>query len=181
MRCFIAIKFPIDFENEIKKIQDKLPDFIRKKAIPENLHLTLKFLGEIDEDKIKFVDEELSKANFQSFFSNSEEIGFFDNKSLGIVWISLTNCENLQKEIDESLKEIFPKEKRFMAHLTIARMAHVTKNRIKSFSSKEEFLNELKNIKVPLMKFSVKNFYLMESVLKQEGPEYKIVKKYELN
>jgi 2'-5' RNA ligase len=42
------------------------------------------------------------------------------------------------------------------------------------------FLDELKNIKIPLIKFNVNEFYLMESVLKPRGPVYKIIEKYNL-
>ncbi len=45
MRCFISIDLPEKIIQEIKKIQEELPEFIGKKTETENLHLTLKFLG----------------------------------------------------------------------------------------------------------------------------------------
>ena len=84
----------------------------------------------------------------------------------------LTNCEKLQKEVDEKLKEIFDKEERFMSHLTIAR--------VKS-CDKEKFLEELRNIEVPKIKFEVEKFYLMKSELSSEGPKYKIIEEYDLD
>ena len=53
MRCFIALDLPVEIIKEIKKIQKELPEFIGKKTESENLHLTLKFLGEVSEEKIK--------------------------------------------------------------------------------------------------------------------------------
>ena len=59
MRTFIAIDIPDSIKNEIIKIQNSLPEFIGKKTEKENLHLTLKFLGEIDEEKIELIKKEL--------------------------------------------------------------------------------------------------------------------------
>ena len=56
MRCFIGIDLPIVAIKEIQKIQKKLePSFIGRLTSSENLHLTLKFLGEIEEDAINDV------------------------------------------------------------------------------------------------------------------------------
>ena len=173
MRCFISINFPDAFKEEIKKIQNILPDFIKNKTNPENLHLTLKFLGEISNEKFKLISEKLKEINFKRFFLNSGEIGLFDNNDKGVVWISLKNSEELQKKIDDSLKEIFPTEKRFMSHLTIART--------KEIKDKKEFLEFLKTIKLNSFKFEVKEFYLMESKLTTQGSIYKIVEKYALD
>jgi 2'-5' RNA ligase len=172
MRCFIAINLPNEFQKEVEKIQKQLPSFIEKKTKSEKLHLTLKFLGEINKERIELVKNELRKIKFKKFITEAGEIGFFDNNLRGVVWIHLKNCEELQKQVDESLKNLFPKEKRFMGHLTIAR--------VKSINNKKEFLESLKKIQILPIKFEVNNFCLMESVLKSEGPEYKIIEEYKL-
>jgi len=67
-RCFIAINFDEEIKNKIVEIQKQLPEFLGKKTEIENLHLTLKFLGEIDDDKIKIVQEKLREIKFKKFF-----------------------------------------------------------------------------------------------------------------
>ena len=53
MRCFIGIDLPIVAVKEIQKIQKKLkPNFVGRLTTSENLHLTLKFLGEIEDEAI---------------------------------------------------------------------------------------------------------------------------------
>ena len=52
MRFFIALDLPLEIIQEVKKIQEELPVFAGKKIEFNNLHLTLKFLGETDEKKI---------------------------------------------------------------------------------------------------------------------------------
>ncbi len=92
-----------------------------------------------------------------------------------IIWIKLNGkgIFNLQKEIDDKLKDLFEKEERFMSHLTIARVKHV--------SSKKDLLNYLKSIKPKKLKFFCDRFYLKKSELKANGPEYGDLESYKLS
>jgi len=172
IRSFISIKIPKEVKEKVKEVQEKLPEFIGKTTEINNIHLTLKFLGEIDEKKFERIKERLRSIKFNKFMIDVGDIGVFSEKFIRIVWLHLTNCEKLQKEVDEKLKEIFDKEERFMSHLTIAR--------VKS-CDKEKFLEELRNIEVPKIKFEVEKFYLMKSELSSEGPKYKIIEEYDLD
>ena len=71
-RTFISIDLPKRIQKEIKKLQDELPGFEGGRTDPENLHLTLKFLGEIDEEKIGEVKNELKKVKLKKFEVFSE-------------------------------------------------------------------------------------------------------------
>jgi 2'-5' RNA ligase len=172
MRTFISIDIPEMIRGEIKKIRDELPEFYGKKTESENLHLTLKFLGEIDEEKIGEVKEKLRQIQFDKFDSKIDSIGVFSERFVRIIWLHLTNCEELQKKIDESLKDLFKEEQRFMSHLTIAR--------VKSIKDKKEFLEELKKIKISGISFTVKKFKLKKSVLTEKGPVYEDLAEYSL-
>jgi 2'-5' RNA ligase len=173
MRAFIAIKLPPKILMEIKSIQENLPFFSGKKTELKNLHLTLKFFGEISSEKIEEIKFKLRKIKFNKFESEIKDIGFFDNPERGIVWLGITDCENIQKQIDNSLEGLYEKENRFMGHLTIARTRKI--------SDKKKFTEDLKKIKISKMFFVVEKFYLMESNLKKEGPEYNIIEEYFLN
>ncbi|MEM4182039.1 MAG: RNA 2',3'-cyclic phosphodiesterase [Candidatus Pacearchaeota archaeon] len=172
MRTFICLEIPEEIKKIVKKIQEKLPEFSGKKTEEKNLHLTLKFLGEIDEKTLKKVNEKLSEVKFKKFNAKLGEIGVFDKNFIRIVWIKIENCDELQKEIDEKLSELFEKEKRFMSHLTIAR--------IKSIKNKEYFLNSIEKIEVPKKDFLVEKFHLKESNLTKKGPIYKNITDYSL-
>lgn len=172
MRCFVSINIPREVARDIKKIQEKLPEFQGKKTELENLHLTLKFLGKISEDKIKKIKDRLRKSNLKSFETKIKYLGFFDNQKHGVVWLYLSNCDALQKQIDNRLKDLFEPERRFMSHLTIART--------KSIKDKRKFLEELKKIEIPTIKFKVENFYLMKSELTSKDTTYKIIEEYKL-
>jgi 2'-5' RNA ligase len=159
---------------EIKRIQESLPEFIGNKTKLPNLHLTLKFLGEIPFEKVEKIKEILKKINFNKFEAEIKEIGFFDKLKSGIIWLSLTNCEKIQKEIDEvlALNGLCEKEKRFMSHLTIART--------KKIKDKKLFLENLNKVNLPKMFFIVESFYLIQSKLKKESPEYNVLEEYSL-
>lgn len=172
MRIFISIDVPEEVKKEIKKIQDELPKFFGKKIGAENLHLTLKFLGEVDEDKIKKVKERLKKINFSEFNAGIKWVGVFSEKFVRIIWLHLGNCEGLQKKIDESLADLFEKEKRFMSHLTIAR--------VKKIEDGKEFLKRLKDMEIPKIEFVVRSFNLKKSILTGAGPVYETLENYDL-
>ncbi len=172
MRTFISIEIPEDIKREILKIQKELPEFRGKLTETDNLHLTLKFLGEINEKKAEEVRKKLREIKFNKFDAEIDSIGVFSEKFVRIVWLHVSNCEELQKEIDEKLSELFEKEKRFMGHLTIAR--------VKSVKNKKEFLEKISQIKISEMKFVVKNFNLKKSILTEEKPFYEDIEAYNL-
>lgn len=176
MRVFVAMDIPKNIREKIKKLQKKIPEFKGKFTEAENLHLTLKFLGNVNEEKIELVKEKLRSIKIKKFESVIDEIGFFDNRRSDkytkqiVIWLHMANCEELQKEIDEKLSDLFEKEKRFMGHLTIAR--------VKDVKNKKEFLGELNEIKLDKLKFLVENFKLKKSVLSREGPAYEDISIY---
>ncbi len=181
IRCFVALDIPREAINNIKEIQRLIKKknlFIGKFTEPENLHLTLKFLGEINNSKIKKVKDRLKKITFKDFEAQLEKAGAFSsryNSYVKVIWIKLIGkgIFNLQKQIDENLKDLFRPEFRFMSHITLARVK-------KTFDKK--ILNEyLKKIKPKKIKFKVDKFFLKKSRLSPEGPIYKDIKKYNLN
>lgn len=174
MRIFISIDLPENVKREIVKIQKEILnlDFDGKLTEEENLHLTLKFLGEVSEEKVEQVKEKLFQIKFDKFEAEMNSIGFFDNFNI-ILWLHMTNCEKLQKKVDDALFGLFPPEKRFMSHLTIAR--------IRKIKDKEKFVQAIRCMKIPKIKFTVDEFNLKESVLTKEEPKYKTLEKYDMN
>ncbi len=173
IRTFISIDIPKKIQKEIRKLQDELPGFEGGRTDPENLHLTLKFLGEINEEKIGEVKNKLKKVKFKKFDTEVDDVGVFSPKFVKIVWVHLKNCNRLQKLIDEGLKDLFPREERFMSHVTIAR--------VKYLKNKNYFLGEMDKIKIPPgLKFKVNNFELKKSTLTPDGPIYETLERYTL-
>lgn len=181
VRCFIAIDFPREIMDEIARVQEELGKLNQGSAAPimkltekENLHLTMKFLGEIEEEKIDEIRKKLREIKFQKFKCFLGELGVFSKSFIRIVWIHILGkeIEEMQKAVDEKLSSLFEKEERFMSHLTIAR--------IKFVKDRKLFLEEIKKITVKKLEFPVSEFYLVKSELKPEGPVYTEIEKFSL-
>jgi len=173
IRAFISIDLPENIQKEIEKIQKRLPAFEGKFTEPENLHLTLKFLGDVDEKILIEIKRRLKEIKIKKFETKISDMGVFSPKYIKIIWISLDNCGYLQRIIDEKLSGIFEKEERFMGHVTIARVKYI--------KNKNYFLGELKKTKIPSgLRFQVKEFRLNKSEFLPEGPVYETLEKYDL-
>jgi RNA 2',3'-cyclic 3'-phosphodiesterase len=173
MRVFISIEIPSDIRLEVENIQRKLPLFNGKLTEKQNLHLTLKFLGEVEDKKVAELKRKLKKLKFKKFESGLGNLGTFKPNFLKIIWIKLENCEEIQKEVDKILEGLFPVEKGFMSHLTLAR--------VKDVENKDDFFSELKGTRFEKKKFIVDRIFLKKSTLTQEGPIYETLAEIELS
>ena len=175
-RCFISIDLPKDVIDELVKLQKDVEKtgLIRAKMTEqENIHLTLKFLGEIDDDKIDDVRRRLSSIDIKRLRAETGEIGVFSEQHIRIIWVKLNGIEELQREVDKALEGIFNKEERFMSHITIAR--------VKSVQDKDVLLSFLKRQSVERKGFDVTSFALKLSELGPEGPKYSDIERYDLS
>ena len=170
MRLFIAIKIPEDIKEYISELQKQIDTANNKISLvnKDNIHLTLKFLGEVQPNDIETIKESLNNVKFKSFSVHLNDVYVFPNENyIRVIWIGLEPEENileLQKNIDESLKSLFRKEKDFKPHLTLARVKYI--------EDKNNFINKLKNIKIENKKIDISNFRLVKSTLTPEGPVY---------
>ncbi len=170
MRYFIAINLPENTRKKILEITRDFPEKGIKKIRGPNLHLTLKFLGELDENKVDKIKQVLDKINYNKFDVSLKDFGFFPGDNfVKVVWIGVEKGKEelieLQKQIDLELKNLgFKPETNFEPHLTIAR--------VNFLENKKEFLEKIRELKFE-DNFSVSNFDLMQSFLKPEGPVYR--------
>lgn len=133
MRCFIAIILPDRIRDEIAKLQAEL----RRGGLklrwvpPENIHLTLKFLGEITEEQSVCVGSLLAQvaAQTSAFELAVEGVGQFPPKGVPrVVWVGaggdIPRLLDLEQRIREGLdrESIAYDKKPFHPHLTIARV-----------------------------------------------------------
>jgi len=176
-RIFIALELSREAINEIKRIQkliEKQRLFAGKFTEPENIHLTLKFLGEISDEKIEEVKKRLKEIKLEKFNAELGDVRVFSKQFLKIIWIKLSGkVFGLQKSIDEALSGEFEPEERFMSHITIAR--------VKNTADKKKLIEYLESIKPSKINFKVEKFYLKKSELLPEGPVYEDVGEYNLN
>ncbi len=133
MRAFIAISLPQEIKDSLSEIQKELKKSKAdvKWVKPDNIHLTLKFLGEIPEAKsaeISKVIENIAQET-NAFVLSLSTLGTFPpGRSPHIIWAGLNKGDKETKELtnrlEKNLEDLgFPLEERsFTSHITIARV-----------------------------------------------------------
>ena len=175
MRCFIAIDLPLEIKSLLYNLQHKIGgEYAKIKWVEKkNLHKTLKFLGEIDEEKLNLVKKALNEIKFKRFEANLNKIGWFPNDHrINVIWVGLKpekNILELHGDIELKLASLFENDERFSVHITLGRVKHV--------KNKEKFLNLLKSIKVNSEKFVIDEVCLFRSILSKDGPKYDILER----
>lgn len=171
MRLFIAFEIPEDVSTSLSALQEKIR-FDGKATKPKTFHLTLKFLGEVEKEKLSILIEELSKVQFNPFEANLSHIGAFPNtNNPRVVWIGLEpqdTINELQKKIDLATQKLgFDPDNRFHPHLTLAR--------IKFIKNRKEFADMLDNLSPTKGSFKLDSFKLIKSTLTPNGPVYEVL------
>jgi 2'-5' RNA ligase len=162
-RVFCAAELPdkvrAQLEDHIQKLRKQIPDAAASWSRVENIHLTLKFFGNVALDRIPVISEAASRAvaEFSMFPIGIGETGVFPRPSRAqVLWIGVSDPSGKLSALQERLEnecaaEGFPKENRaYRPHLTIARIrkpegtrrladAHLQMH----FNSTEVQLNEL--------------------------------------
>jgi len=183
MRTFIAIELPKEIKNSLSCLQEELKkqNADVKWVDPSNIHLTLKFLGEIEDkktDKLVGIMQEVAKNN-PFFAMRICSLGAFPKIEFPrIIWVGIDKgdkeTKKLAKDLEERLSGLdIPKEERsFSSHITIARVKS-NLNRIKL----TEALKKLEdNWDRKSMEFLVAKITLFKSTLTPKGPIYEALK-----
>lgn len=172
MRLFSAVEIPDKAQSEIAEISKRIETQARVKWVKrENLHITLKFFGEVDESEpIEEILEE-SVKNTESIDVSLSGVDAFPSKDfVRVIWVGVEKGEegliSIFKGIEERAEEIgFEKENRdFIPHVTLGR---VKRGKMK-----------LPKIKFNYNAFRVNNITLFKSTLTPGGPIYRVVKKF---
>ena len=170
MRTFVAVEISKrEILKKIQTFQEKIKIDAKATRV-DQIHFTLQFLGEIDEEKCEQVKDVLNEIDFSGIEISLKDVGGFPNfKNPRVIWIGIE--KNGAKKLTELANEIgiklttlgFEKERKFKPHLTIFRI----RKKINDISSimkdfeAEEFGTEI-----------ISKIKLKKSVLSPKGPEY---------
>ncbi|MEM2909174.1 MAG: RNA 2',3'-cyclic phosphodiesterase [Candidatus Bilamarchaeaceae archaeon] len=171
-RLFVAVELPQELRANIHEFARQIEQDGVKLVEEENLHITLRFIGEVPEETVSDIASRLEKIKFKEFECSIKGVGVFPSPSyIRVVWVGI-ECEQLMQLADSviaALKGIGKEEERkFSAHLTIAR--------VKKKIDLGEFLR--KNKEKEFGKFNVSSFILFESKLTPKGPVYTELKRF---
>src|SRR5665648_79552 len=171
IRAFVAVDIPVEFAGAIVEIQEKFAPYNLKFVKPGIMHITLKFLGGIDERAIDKICKALSTISCESFDAEIKGVGVFPKPDhITVIWLGMEgNFDALSREVDDVLKPLgFGMEKRrFTAHATLARVKHMTKDKRIMLTETVELL---KYTKIGIMHIS--SIQLKKSTLTPQGPIY---------
>lgn len=174
MRLFVAIDIPADiraaFANFLTDLRAIAPSAKWMRA--ENLHVTLKFLGHTDAEKLGAIQRSLSTVHSpQPVTLDFCGLGFFPNeKRPRVFWAGMQSSSNLKSlvaDVDSAVHQLgFPLEELpFAPHLTLARFDPPGLP-AKLASAADENANH------NFGSFTARDFCLIESKLKPTGAEY---------
>lgn len=177
-RFFIAINLPDEIKVILKSLQSNINKTYYNLTTPNNLHITLLFLGYLKENEIFKIQNILNKtvSLFPSFTAHLSNIMFFpssDNpRIISITTKSEERLEKFQKIIQNKLSELnFTdiEKRKFKPHITIARLKNGNNNII-----------DLKNFKAPKIKWGISKISLMESILQPKGAKHITLQEFKL-
>lgn len=177
MRLFIGIPLPGEYARIIGRIQAAWKRRLVSKMSwvrPELAHVTLKFLGEVEEGKVVSIVQAIREAARGSFAAQGGAGGFFPPKGAPrVIWVGLRQgreeCAAYFEKLDGGLAQagFVAESKAFAAHLTVARV----KDAIRS----DDWSGLLGDLKRDWPVFTVSHVVLWQSILKSSGPEYRRV------
>ncbi len=172
IRTFIAVELPDRFIPEIEKIGSMLKTPGIKLVEPELVHITMKFLGDIDENKVESIAAALSQINCRPFEARIKGIGVFPKPAyVKVVWLGAEGDFNtLYEEIEKVLSPFkFEKEGHFIPHATLAR--------VKELRDKAGLFEKIRKLEsVDLGTINVTSICLKKSTLTPGGPIYETLR-----
>jgi 2'-5' RNA ligase len=182
MRLFVAVDLDEGTRNGAAGIIGELSrkDFDVKWVDPANLHMTLKFLGEVREDQVNFIEGRISSAlaGVKEFRISVGGAGYFGRPDrIRTLWIGVNQGRDalagISRELGRELGGIRREDHEPNPHLTIGR--------VKSCRNREGLLRELERLEhVKIGEVSVKEIKLKQSILERDGPRYSDLKVFPL-
>lgn len=174
MRLFIAVPLPKGVKQKLLELQQPI-EGIRWQS-REQMHLTLKFVGEVDKKTTSKLRNELDSISHSDFFITITGIGYFpEGKQPKVVWVGIkenVSLEALHKKVEDHCEKIGidPESRPYKPHVTIGRTKNGSKRVVTSF------INQHKKIRIPDIPIS--QFALYESKLHPEGARHQRLQTY---
>ncbi|WP_054650815.1 RNA 2',3'-cyclic phosphodiesterase [Salidesulfovibrio brasiliensis] len=179
MRTFLAV----DVSPECREMLGKTLPVLQKDVTsrmswtkPRNWHLTLKFLGELEPDRVVAVRKAMAGVRFDPFSLRPGNAGVFPGpKKPNVIWVGLASgaqpCHALARSVNEALTGAgFPEGRPFQAHLTIGRI------KLDKGDDWRTLLGRIRKVQWPA--FTVRSFTLYKSVLGPGGPKHTAIEHF---
>ena len=175
-RIFIAVPIPEKIKPLLHSMGKSLPG---ARAVPEEqIHITLRFIGEVDGTTFLDIKEQLAEVSRPSFSLGISGVGHFPPRGKPrVVWAGLQPTDELsqlKRQVDTQLIKcgITPDTRKFSPHITLARLNTTSLQRVTDFLSGNAFLR--------FDDFAVSAFHLYSSKLSHKGATHTLEASYPL-
>ncbi|HEY6872300.1 MAG TPA: RNA 2',3'-cyclic phosphodiesterase [Geobacteraceae bacterium] len=164
-RLFVAIDLPEEVKERVAGLDDSLPG--GRRVPREQLHLTLRFIGEVDEETFAGIRGALAGVRGAPFSMTLAGVGHFPpGRHPRVLWVGLEGFEpllDLQQQVESALETsgIAPEERRFSPHITIARLKETPAAAVAAFEERHAAFRA--------GPFPVAEFHLYSSSLTRAG------------
>ena len=176
-RLFVAIPLPDFVKERLNALHEELPHL--RWTQRDNLHLTLKFIGEVDETTKEQIQKQLRTIQVKPFLLAISGVGAFPERGNPVVlWAGFRSAHphlfQLHKQINDALFSIGiePDRRVYRPHVTLSRCKGVSRESLHTFLRQQADLETAP--------FRVNQFELFSSELLPEGPLYQRVESYSL-
>ena len=176
-RIFIGISLPDNVKKRIGQRVQKWQELPIKWSLPENFHLTLSFLGFVNDESLAEICMSIREAaeNFESFEVDFEGIGLGPNpEDPKIIWLyggANEELRKLQAEIEKSMDIFVSEKKEYKPHVTLGK---IDKPKWKALPEKPE-IEERFRISIP-----VESIDVFESKIEKGRTRFTVLESCEL-
>ena len=177
MRLFVAIGLPVYIRQTLSSLQGGIQG--ARWVDGDNLHLTLRFIGDADGGQLRDLDTELSGIEFPAFELALAGLGTFERRHrVHMLWAGIDSSPvltELRARVEAAVMRagFAPDKRKFKAHVTLARFKHGAGSDIGGYL-------EANNIFASGV-FPVDSFNLYLSHLNRDGAKYEALFTYELS
>lgn len=175
-RLFVAIELPEWVKAELSGLSFGLPN---ANWVPdEQLHLTLRFIGEVDKVQFEEIAQALTEVQLDPFDLVLEGIGTFPPRGTPrVLWVGVEKSEpllQLRHRVDSALGQagVPPEGRKFSPHITLARLKDAPMSRLGPFLTGHALFK--------LEPFEIEEFHLFSSQLTSKGAIHTLEETYSL-
>jgi 2'-5' RNA ligase len=175
MRLFVALRIPEAVVQGLMLLQGGVPG--ARWQTREQLHLTLRFIGEVDGRDAQALDDALAGIDVPAFQLQLHGVGQFGNRQPHSLWAGVRKnevLEHLQRKVDTAIRRVGQPQDahKFMPHVTLARLRHPELDKLRQWLTA--------NALFASAEFDVPAFCLYSSKLTSDGSIYRVEREYPL-
>lgn len=168
IRLFVGLDLPSSLRDSLESLTGGIPG--ANWTPPENYHVTLRFIGEVDEDCCEDIHDALSEIRAPAFDLHVAGLGAFESGHRAhTLWVGVPKeppLVHLRDKVERAVKStgLEPEHRKFTPHVTIARVKQAPLHKVQDFIAHHNLFRS--------EPFRVDRFTLFSSELGRHGPTY---------